>query len=1092
MSKAIAAFGLAAAAIYQVGKLQHAKEEREADEVKEKERVDREARLWATVEHYINNPTRYRTTSKTANDVREIKLAVIHSHLRQLGARAENLNGRATRLLPAPVLGYSEPPEFLQAFALILLGENAWWEEILVEVWKQKVATGEVPPDPTIDPAVVDKLGFVLASLSPPSARLLRKWFEELSCITPLKIFKSSSYHFHTKANDVKVNNMLSFLDALDLLDEDGYKSVTRLLAASNLDPTGSSAGKPFLQEIKLKKPHPSLHNIISTSKDVDNWLKQFAQLRAALHYLGLNIYPIARVHSPGYARAAGHKDVLTVFAVDELNWDGVNTSTRKYRQGQKQRKSSGSMKEAFRRQAYLSNVGLLAGKVREEKVWITNFKVNVHGVGIQTGTGGQGDKLFVWSKSLHGGWQEAIADDPKDETFIAKATVLAAHDVSHRAKAALKRASSKALVGASLEHAQALSGEIRMYKTEGKVDFSDVDLETGFPTKLPEYFSMLEHMRQRDADILNNHYVELSERYTDHLVENMPPPPPHLDELKEMASPSELDNLTPTAMLRKEVEEFVKAYMRLLNGMLVSTPINAASVQPAALVPQRTISNEAMEGVFVFQGEGSPRCLRAELVAKARERLFESDRLVKVPSSWAMQALLSCVTACVFLLYLEFLTLTALIAAAGQANEAYRLSNTVAYCITAGMCYWTSASWWQALPSKTLDQAATFSERKDAFVYTLYKAWYNPEETHWEFVRYHAPKFISRRLYWKPVLENDLAEMRFTCSRILGIWTWRLAKQDMEESIELGSIGSSKLFQLMSNVKEAQADEKIAARMSASSTNPNAATKSMNKKKKRMLMKKKSVWKSNEAKKRSPAAAATQKGGVDVSKAQQVDDGAVGEGDNGGGTSEVVSGWETDNDHDNDDDDDEIDETDVDGETVDGKTVRQTISFPICKTVDAFLNLPVHQDDDNGAAAAAANNKSDRVSDMSAGLERITSAASLRAIANGTATAPAPARVPAAKGARTTRAKKKGKQAKKKTVKETFAEAGYTLKRQKKHYVWSRIIKGKDGFVVKQTVTTSKTPRNQGNADKKILSDIKRQNRAIAKEEGITAKIIA
>ena len=171
---------------------------------------------------------------------------------------------------------------------------------------------------------------------------------------------------------------------------------------------------------------------------------------------------------------------------------------------------------------------------------------------------------------------------------------------------------------------------------------------------------------------------------------------------------------------------------------------------------------------------------------------------------------------------------------------------------------------------------------------------------------------------------------------------------------------------------------------------------------------------------------------------------------------------------------------------------MRQTISFPICKTVDAFLNLPVHQDDDNGAAAAANNNKSDRVSDMSAGLERITSAASLRAIANGTATAPAPARVPAAKGARTTRAKKKGKQAKKKTVKETFAEAGYTLKRQKKHYVWSRIIKGKDGFVVKQTVTTSKTPRNQGNADKKILSDIKRQNRAIAKEEGITAKIIA
>ena len=316
MSKAaIAVLGLAGAGLYQLNKLQRAKEAKEAAEIMEKEKVDREARAEEVAKHFEANPRQSFRTANTANQVNEGKLRVIDALLRQLSKRAEKLNGSAKRLLPAPVLGQSEPPEFLATFALILLGEPQWFERILQRPWKNKVAFGlETPGNSAIDLAVADKLGFVLASLSPPSVRLLMRWLEELSsCSTkPSKMFhglpfsggSSADYSFGDRVNKMPP------LDGLDLLDEQSYKKIVLLLAQSTLDP--SKAGNAALHEMKLNKAHPPQH---AGRHAIDEFIKQLTKLRGALRQLGLYAYPIACVHSPGSATAGGVQ--FQIYAVD-------------------------------------------------------------------------------------------------------------------------------------------------------------------------------------------------------------------------------------------------------------------------------------------------------------------------------------------------------------------------------------------------------------------------------------------------------------------------------------------------------------------------------------------------------------------------------------------------------------------------------------------------------------------------------------------------------------------------------------------------------------------------------------------------------
>ena len=87
----------------------------------------------------------------------------------------------------------------------------------------------------------------------------------------------------------------------------------------------------------------------------------------------------------------------------------------------------------------------------------------------------------------------------------------------------------------------------------------------------------------------------------------------------------------------------------------------------------------------------------------------------------------------------------------------------------------------------------------------------YDPNEAHWEMLRQIAPAGATQRyLRWKPPIDNDLSELKAKCSTILGLWTWRLARADMEESLKQGSIGQAQLQQLMWNLSEAQADVKV------------------------------------------------------------------------------------------------------------------------------------------------------------------------------------------------------------------------------------------------------------------------------------------
>ena len=368
----------------------------------------------------------------------------------------------------------------------------------------------------------------------------------------------------------------------------------------------------------------------------------------------------------------------------------------------------------------------------------------------------------------------------------------------------------------------------------------------------------MLEFLRGRDAAVLEDNHANLTKQYIEHLAENIPSP--HVGEIDGGTSGD-----LPRAIVRKEVEAFVPAYMQLLRAMLVSTPLTAANVQPAVSVPQETITNEAMEGIMEERGASSTRLLRVELVAVARARKLESDRLVRVPAMWETSVLLLCGVLFAGVLYVECMTITLAITMVFRDYLAHYTMDLLAFdtesrafFVVVFVCSMLVSAWTVksfVLPADVTDEAATLTERKDSFVKALYKAWYvttlaralflpricsrtlmgcgslpfslyadvrssddviafrryDPNEAHWEMLRQIAPAGATQRyLRWKPPIDNDLSELKAKCSTILGLWTWRLARADMEESLKQGSIGQAQLQQLMWNLSEAQADVKV------------------------------------------------------------------------------------------------------------------------------------------------------------------------------------------------------------------------------------------------------------------------------------------
>jgi hypothetical protein len=203
----------------------------------------------------------------------------------------------------------------------------------------------------------------------------------------------------------------------------------------------------------------------------------------------------------------------------------------------------------------------------------------------------------------------------------------------------------------------------------------------------------------------------------------------------------------------------------------------------------------------------------------------------------------------------------------------------------------------------------------------------------------------------------------------------------------------------------------------------------------------------------------------------------------NNSGNGEETAGWESD-----DSGGDGVSDGDGDGDRSndskdeDVNKTLETIIFPVSLSwMETFINLPVNQDDDDNSSKKSRS----RIGDMHAGLARIAPAEGRQAIASGAPPPTRPSSAASSAAANTPEPKEKGgvKQGKKKPIKKVLQENGYTLKREKKHYILTRIVKNKDGSHKKQTVTRSKTPRNQGNADKSTLGDIRRQNRELADE---------
>lgn len=773
---------------------------------------------------------------------------------------------------------------------------------------------------------------------------------------------------------------------------------------------------------------------------------------------------------------------------MNELDWDyqmGYSKDSKAYKQGQKTRQRSLRKEQRYFEKDKLDGV----------PIWISNFKIGPHGVGVHQKTG----TLYTYSNTngSNGIWQKAKAMKANEAHFNTKTTLLVANELSRRAKAVLKRATMAGLFQASLEHAQALSGEVRMYETE---EPPQTDPETGMPDLSSGFFNMLEELRQRDQTVLGDNYQKLAEMYKEHLYENIPLP---LQEEKDDRVEEE-GLLTPKAIVRKEVDEFVPSYMQLLNAMLLSTPFNAANIPPAACVSQQSITNEAMDGILMAQSEGSPRLLRIELMAKARDRKLESDRLVTVPSWWVFWAPLffGIFCLCIFCVEVSVVSNSLLLFAeatvgardlfAGQ-QLSYVLRDYVAYGIAVVVSAWTLRSALLSVFAAQFEMEATLYERKDAAVNSMYKAWNDPDCLHWSFLRRYAPNFIGRHLSWKPILANDLVEMKLSCSKILGTWTWRLAKLDMNEAIKRGSIGYTELQQLMWTLQGTQVDEKVTANMSARSNRKQATTaareqkaKAKKKRYKKRAKRSKAAWRAYmipvhlrqnmTARSRPgvPPKRSTAHGASTTTEQDMSNDFVV---NNDSDNDEETAGWESDDTGSDGNGDGDGDESDGPNDEDNDETV-ETIKFPVSKLwMDSFCKLPVNQDDDDDDDNGT-QKRTSRISAMQAGLARIASPEGLQAIASG-----APPAASAAPSSPEPQEKRKGKQGKKKTVDDMFREAGYTLIRRKTHYIYRRIVQNRDGSHRKQTVTRSKTPRNQGNADKKTLADMKRHDRALADE---------
>ena len=239
-------------------------------------------------------------------------------------------------------------------------------------------------------------------------------------------------------------------------------------------------------------------------------------------------------------------------------------------------------------------------------------------------------------TKSRRGNISKTQAEAARIAHGAAAVEYLAVLIVRRWAKLLLSRVSTASLTGASLEHCQAVSGSITMFRGVSR------GADSG-------YEGFVEELRNRDCIAL----IENSDAIHAMLLKGLlcsaqPPPAP-------VASNDGGDDTTFTtsdehlrALLHGEVEGFVGDLLQLLRWRCSSTPVNGTGQTPVDLCGRDSLSHLAQKGHFIIPNTPTELLLAFEALQRRRdaEKVKYSDLpRWAVPAAYAALVTLTLVT---------------------------------------------------------------------------------------------------------------------------------------------------------------------------------------------------------------------------------------------------------------------------------------------------------------------------------------------------------------------------------------------------------------------------------------------------------------
>lgn len=380
------------------------------------------------------------------------------------------------------------------------------------------------------------------------------------------------------------------------------------------------------------------------------------------------------------------------------------------------------------------------------------------------------------------------IVDLDKD---VAKArqSFYATGELSGRARVALERVGrydmgryDNLLVGATLEHAQALSGALGT---------ALVTIDEALDEALDEdedanVFVFTERLRQADSRILEDGGDgKISRQLAAELRRSAPPP--SSDEVGMRA-------------LGKEVDDFCSNMLALIKVLLVHTPLNTRGQTPQQMCASRDVREVAMEGVLMPQSKTAR--LRYNLAQLERKRERAAVNTGDLPGWWPPRFWAGvCAVASVI-----FFSMCLGCSEVQQNPLIWTAIRTLVPGLPRAPAphgMFSAAGWLVVVVPSMWGAKACCDAFKNALVLGVCDANGMPIARTYANASRRAYCWLAERQNWPAPVARDVAKLRYACGVTLGTWARRLGFERMREAVARGAIGGSDVLRLMDQLEE-------------------------------------------------------------------------------------------------------------------------------------------------------------------------------------------------------------------------------------------------------------------------------------------------